>query len=68
MLLLYNGVVFICMIVSTSRWVQMSWVKLYINVEITISEPEVPVKIVDDTERDISRELWFSWRKSNRAS
>lgn len=25
------------------------------NVEITISEPEVPVKIIEDTERDIKR-------------
>jgi len=36
-------------------------------VEITISEPEVPVKIIEDIERDIKRVLQFSWERSKRA-
>ncbi|XP_026700449.1 signal recognition particle 9 kDa protein [Athene cunicularia] len=31
------------------------------NVEITISKPEVPVKIIEDREQDIKRVLRFSW-------
>lgn len=59
-LLLYNEVLFGCMIVYVLRLVKMFWVKLLKTVEIAINETEVPVKITGDTVSDGKRVLWFS--------